>query len=148
MKVIFSLGITLLLTLSVKAQNVVDWHFSAKKTGDKTYEVRLTAQVDEPWHIYSQSSPPGGPLPTKIIFLKNPLVMFPGKVQEIGDMEMYHDEIFDVDVYSYTDKVDFVQTVKLKSNVKTHLSGTVEFMACTREQCLTPATMKFTVKLQ
>lgn len=148
MKAITSFGLFLLITLSARAQGVVNWSFSAKKTGDMTYEVHLTAQVDEPWHIYSQSSPPGGPLPTKITFLKNPLVMLSGKVQEIGDMEMYHDEIFDVDVYSYTEEVDFVQTIKLKNNVKTHLSGTVEFMACTREQCLTPATMKFTVKLQ
>jgi len=148
MKAIISFGLFLLITLSARAQGVVNWSFSAKKTGDKTYEVHLTAQVDEPWHIYSQSSPKGGPLATTISFLKNPLVVPTGNIREKGDLEIYHDEIFDVDVYSYTRQVDFIQLVKLKTNVKTNLSGTVEFMACTKQQCLTPKTVKFTVKLQ
>lgn len=70
------------------------------------------------------------------------------KIKEDGEMEMYHDEIFDVDVYSYTNKVDFVQVMKLKTSVKTKISGTVEFMACTREQCLTPQKVPFTIKIE
>lgn len=127
--------------------NSVNWTFSVKKISEKTYELHLKATVDEPWHIYAQNSPQGGPLPTKISFSKNPLIILSGKVKEEGNMEIYHDEIFDVDVYSYTDTVDFLQTVKLKSNAKTTANGTVEFMACTREQCLTPQKVRFAIKL-
>jgi len=87
-------------------------------------------------------------LPTTIVFAKNPLALLQGKPKEEGEMEIYHDEIFDVDVYSYTGPVAFVQTVKLKSNVKTTINGTVEFMACTREQCLTPQKIPFSIKLK
>lgn len=148
--------IIIALTATITGWSQVSWIFSAKKiaapsksppTGE-TYEIHLTATVDEPWHIYSQSSPKGGPLPTAISFAKNPLVQLQNKVKENGEMEMYHDEIFDVDVYSYTGIVDFVQTVKLKANAKTTINGTVEFMACTREQCLTPQKIKFSVKLE
>jgi len=133
--------------ISVHAQSVVDWKFSSKKIADKTYEVHLTATVDEPWHIYSQSTPKGGPLPTTISFTKNPIAQFSGRPKEVGEMEMYHDNIFDVDVYSYASKVDFVQIVKLKSPVKTNISGSVQFMACTKEQCLTPQKLNFNIKL-
>lgn len=147
-KMIALLSFLSVLGISSYAQSVVSWKFSFKKIADKTYEVHLTASVDEPWHIYSQSTPKGGPLPTTISFSKNPIVQLTGKPKEVGEMEMYHDNIFDVDVYSYTSKVDFVQIVKLKSAVKTNVAGTVQFMACTKEQCLTPQKLNFNIKLQ
>jgi len=147
MKRVF-LFVIIIQVLTISGHSQLNWKFSAKKIADKTYEVHLKATVDEPWHIYAQNSPKGGPLPTKISFSKNPLVVLSGKVKENGEMEMYHDEIFDVDVYSYTGSVAFVQTVKLKANAKTTIKGTVEFMACTREQCLTPQKIPFSIKLE
>jgi hypothetical protein len=129
------------------AQGPVEWKWSAKKIGDKLYEVRLTAKVDEPWHIYSQQTPKGGPLPTSISFTKSPLLLVDGKPKEEGDLEIHHEEVFDVDVYAYTGKVEFVQVVKLKANAKTNISGSIEYMACTNQQCLPPATIKFSVTL-
>ena len=142
------LSVILGVGLLSSAQNVVNWKFSSKKIADKTYEVHLIATVDEPWHIYSQSTPKGGPLPTTISFAKNPLILPQGKIKEVGEMEIYRDQTFDVDVYAYGEKVDFVQTVKLKSNVKTNISGSVQFMACTKEQCLTPQKLNFNLKLE
>ena len=138
--------IVIFFSVAVSAQ--VNWAFSAKKISGNVYEVHLKANVDEPWHIYSQNSPKGGPLPTKIVFSKNPLVLLDGKTKEIGDLDIYHDNVFGVDVYSYTDSVDFVQIVKLKNKVKTTFSGTIEFMACTKEQCLAPQKIPFTLKLE
>lgn len=145
MKLLFSLFLT---SFSVLSFGQVNWTFVAKKIADKTYEVHLKATIDEPWHIYSQSSPKGGPLPTTITFTKNPLVLLQGKVKEEGDMHMEHSNVFDVDVYSFSDSVDFIQIVKLKNKVKTTFSGTVEFMACTDQQCLTPQKIPFTLKLE
>ena len=45
-------------------------------------------------------------------------------------------------------KVVFVQKVKLKKNVKTVISGTVEYMACTDEECLPPQTVTFSMPLE
>lgn len=127
------------------AQDPVSWSFSSKKIGDKMYEVHLTATVAQPWHTYSQSSPEGGPLPTKVTFTKNPLVTMQGKTKEDGKLLVKHEEVFDVDVKYYADKVDFVQVVKLKSNAKTNISGTVEFMACDESKCLPPKSIPFKV---
>lgn len=144
--------IPFLLTIMVgsicNAQDVVRWKFYAAKISAKTFEIHLKATIDEAWHIYSQTTSTGGPLPTNISFAKNPLVLLSEKTKEIGDLKFHHDEIFDLDVYSFTDSVDFVQTINLKTNIKTNLSGTIEYMACTKQKCLTPQKIKFSVKVE
>jgi thiol:disulfide interchange protein DsbD len=145
MKPVFSILLFAFSFISY-SQNVVHWNFSSKKISDKTYEVYITATIDDDWHIYSQSTPKEGPsLPTKITFNKNPLLSFQGKVKEVGKMVTKHEEILDVDLKYFQTKVDFVQVVKLKSNAKTSVSGSIEYMACTDERCLLPTTEKFSI---
>ena len=43
--------------------------------------------------------------------------------------------------------VDFVQLVKVKGNVKTNLSGKVEFMVCDEEKCLPPSEVEVKVNI-
>lgn len=129
------------------AQQPVKWTYSAKKIADKTYEIHLTATLQSGWHTYSQSTPEGGPLPTAINFKKNPMTILTGTIKEVGKMMKKHEEVFGVDVKYFSNKVDFVQVVKLKSNIKTAVSGTIEYMVCTDEKCLPPATVPFTVAI-
>lgn len=142
--------LTMFVVLSVSAQieNPVTWSFAATKKADKVYEVTLTATVAKPWHIYSQTTPDGGPLPTSFTFKQNPLITLDGKVKETGKLKTDHDKNFGVDVKYYSDKVVFTQTVKLKAAVKTNLSGSLEFMVCNDEKCLPPKTVPFDIKLQ
>ncbi len=134
--------------INSQAQNPVRWDFNAKKISDKTYELHITASIGEGWSTYSQTTPYGGPLPKSIKFTKNPLVIFSGKVKELGTMKKKHEEVFGVYVHYFKDKVDFVQVVKIKSNAKTSVSGKVEFMVCNDEQCLPPEEIPFSIKLQ
>lgn len=130
------------------AQDPVHWEFKAKKIKDKIYEVHITATIEDPWSIYSQSTPEGGPLPTTIEFAKNPLVVPSGKIKEVGTLKKKFEDVFEVDVLYYKNKVDFVQVVTLKNNVKTNITGNVEFMACNDQQCLPPNTVKFSIPIQ
>ena len=116
---------------TVSAQSdVVEWRFESKKLADKKYEVKLIALVINPWHIYSTTTPDGGPLPTKVSFAKNPLTTFDGKLKEVGKLQTHFEEVFEVDTKYFNNKVEFVQVVNVKGNAKTNLTGTVEFMAC------------------
>jgi hypothetical protein len=135
-------------TLIGFSQNPVQWSFSARKLADKKYEVHLNAIIQEPWHVYSQSTPEGGPLPTTITFGKNPLISLEGKARETGELHQVHDNTFDVDVKYFSGNVDFVQVVKVKSTARTAITGTVEFMACDDHQCLPPKTIPFTIQLK
>ncbi len=95
-----------------------------------------TATLPKTWHIYSQATPKGGPVATKISYKTNPLLLIDGAAKETGSLKTTHDPVFDVDVKYYNDKVDFVQVVKLKTPATTSLSGTVEYMICNDEKCL------------
>lgn len=134
--------------LSFAQQNPVKWESTAAKAGNSQYKVTITATVPEPWHIYSQNTPEGGPVPTAFKFNKNPLVSVVGDTKEKGKLETIHDPNFDVDVRYYADKVVFTQLVKVKGNVKTTLTGNVNFMVCDDHQCLPPSSQSFSVKLQ
>jgi thiol:disulfide interchange protein DsbD len=129
-------------------QNPVSWNYEAIKKSADTYEIVLTATVEEPWHIYSQNTGKGGPIPTAVVFKPNPLVTKTGKVKELGKLEKVFDKNFNTDVLYFSDKVKFVQLVKVKGGIKTNLSGTVEYMVCDESQCLPPVKKSFDLKLQ
>lgn len=129
-------------------QNPVSWNYEAIKKSADTYEIVLTATVEEPWHIYSQNTGKNGPIPTAVVFKPNPLVTKNGKVKELGKLEKVFDKNFNTDVLYFSDRVKFVQLVKVKGGIKTNLSGTVEYMVCDESQCLPPVKKSFDLKLQ
>ncbi|MDE3183210.1 MAG: hypothetical protein KGM16_07320 [Bacteroidota bacterium] len=149
MKRIITISFLLLFSniLFAQIQNPVEWTATSKKIADKTYEVHITATIDRGWHIYSQTTPDGGPIPTSITFTKNPLVIVQGKAKEVGKLEQHHEPLFGVDVKQFSNTVDFVQLVKLKAPVKTSVNVAVEFMVCNDKQCLPPSTRKLSVAL-
>lgn len=130
-----------------QVKNPVKWAYSAKKLAAGKYEVHMTATVDKGWHIYSQTTPDGGPVPTQFTFTKNPLLSLSGPVKEVGKMETHFEKLFDVNVKQFSDKVDFVQVVTVKGTVKTNLTGKVEYMLCDDKQCLPPASQSFSIAL-
>jgi thiol:disulfide interchange protein DsbD len=141
-------GLALLTGTLAMAQSSkqVNWAYSAKKIADKTYEVHMTATVGGDYHIYAQIAG-DGPIPTRFKFAKNPLLMPNGKVKEVGKVVRKFESAWGHDVLYYEKTVDFVVTVKTKSNVKTNLAGTVEFMVCNDHECLPPADVEFKVNI-
>jgi len=145
----FCLSVLLIISCAcMYAQNPVSWNIVAKKKDAKTYELHFTASVSQPWHIYSQTTPEGGPVPTIFEFAKNPLVSFTGKMIETGNLREKFEEVFDLKVKYFDGNVSFVQIITLKSpTVKTNVSGTIRYMVCNDEQCLPPANHHFTVAI-
>ena len=117
-----------------------------KKEGNN-YDVIIRARIEEPWHLYSQYTEEGGPLPTKIMFNKIPEIQLKGKVKEVGELHEKYEEVFMVNTLFYDQKVNFVQAVELKGNGPKTLSGSITFMACKNELCLPPQEMPFKVVL-
>lgn len=147
-KICFTLFFALAaVMMQAQVLNPVTWTTTSKKIKDKTYEVHLTATIEKGWHIYSQFTPEGGPVPTSINFIKNPLFNLEGNAKETGKLEQVHEEIFGVDVKQFSNKVDFTQILKLKSPVKTSANISVEYMVCNDRQCLPPVTKKFSIAL-
>jgi DsbC/DsbD-like thiol-disulfide interchange protein len=147
--------VTLLLAFNfcivglVKAQpkDPVTWTYQAIKKNDKSYDLIITATLPKPWHIYSQNTGDGGPIPTKINFNANPLIIKEGKIIETGKLVKTYDENFKTNVLYYSDKVVFTQSIKLKTAAKTTVTGKFEYMVCNDEMCLPPTKKTFAIKL-
>lgn len=139
----------LIFTIPLKAQILapVKWSFSSKKLADKTYEITATAKMEPSWHIYSQGTDKGGPLPTSFTFTKNPDVILKGKPAELGKMIEKYEEVFMVNTRYFSDEVKFIQPVKTTTDKPITLKGYVTFMACNDEQCLTPQDVDFEIIL-
>ena len=102
---------------NAQINNPVSWVYTAKKVADKTYELHMTATIDGNWHLYAQDAGKG-PEPTTFVFTKNPLISFDGKIKEVGNLEKSFDKNFNSVLKYYGKKVDFVQTVKVKSAIR------------------------------
>jgi Disulphide bond corrector protein DsbC len=126
----------------------VQWQFSSKKLAGQKYEVKLTAAISHPWHIYSTTQGAGGPLPTKITFNKNPLLVIAGQVKEEGKLQTVYEEVFKIDTKFFNEKVSFAQVLSVRGKAKTKISGKVEFMVCNDKECLPPQEVSFTMPLQ
>jgi len=147
---ILLLFIGLLIEFGAKAQQLspVKWKYSAARVDSKTWEIHLTASMEQGWHIYSQYQPKEAiAVPTKIRFTKNPLIDSNGKISEVGKKEEQTIKELDIVQYQYAGTVDFVQKIVLKAPVQTTISGTVIFQVCTNQLCLPPKEEVFSVVL-
>ena len=150
MKKLFALASIMMAAIVGNSQlNPVSWSFSAKKIADKTYEIHMTATIQNKWHLYSQTQPDNAVAsPTTFAFSPNPLFTLDGKIKEVGKMEKFSDTKLDLAANQYSNTVDFVQVIKLKSNAKTNFTGTVEFQTCDDQKCLPPKTVSYNIAIK
>ncbi|MCW3094252.1 MAG: sugar transporter [Ferruginibacter sp.] len=145
-RITFALVLVLFFA-AANAQQKISWSYAAKKLADNKYEIHITANPPSGWHIYSQLTPDGGPIPTTFKFNNNALLALQGKVGEKGKVITYFDKNFKVNVKYFEGKADFVQVVMLKGKIKTNVSGEVESMICNDRVCMPPTTEKFSISL-
>ena len=136
--------------MSSQAQiNPVTWSFTAKKTGEKTYEIHMTARIQPGWHLYSQEQPDDAiAIPTSFTVRPNPLFSKDGKIKEVGKMEKMKDATLGVSANQYSNTVVFVKKIKLKATAKTNFTGTVEYQTCDDKKCLPPKTVNYSIALK
>ena len=150
MKKLSVFAIVFFAALAAKAQlSPVLWSFSVTKTSDKEYEVHMKATIQNGWHLYSQKQPDDAiVMPTTFTINANPLFTREGKIKELGKMEVMNDASLGISANQYSHTVDFVQKVKLKGNVRTNLTGTVEYQTCDDKKCLPPKTVNYSVAIK
>lgn len=130
------------LGLSAEIQKPVTWSFSNKQVSDTEFNLILTANVENTWHLYSQFIDEGGPVPTSFKFSPSPDYVLVGKVTESPKPHKVFEKVFGMDVAYFEMKAVFTQKVKLKVPA-TKISGSLEFMVCDDTQCLPPEEVDF-----
>ena len=148
-KFFFTLSTVLIVGFaSAHALNPVSWNFSSNKIGDNVYEIQMVATIQQGWHLYSQTQPKDAIAePTSFAFNKNPLLQFDGKVKEVGNLEKFKDKELDISANQYSNKVTFIQRVKLRGKAKTNVTGKLTFQTCNDEKCLPAKTINLSIAL-
>lgn len=134
-----------LVAMAQPAPTPVKWTATAVEADATTYEVRLTADIDQGWHIYDF-----GPY-AEDLFIATTEISIDGaeKVGEINASKAPHreyDDVYEAEIGTWEGKVVFTQKVKAEAEPKT-VAIEVYYGACNDQNCLPPATEQLSVKI-
>ncbi len=137
-----------LIAISAQAQifDPATWSFGYEKKGNNTYEIILTATIEEGSHIYSIDIPEGGPIPTTFRFDTLPSYKLDGNTFEVTTPVEILDEAFNMKIKSFSDKAEFRQKITGNESSFT-VTGIVNYMACNNVTCSPPKDVEFEIKI-
>lgn len=147
MKKIFCLFLVVCISAAAFGQEPVSWNYEVNSKSASAYEVVFTADVKPGWHLYSQHTGEPGLFATRINFKPNPLISKDGTTREIGKPEKQYNTNIQAEEVFFSGKVKFVQLVKVKPNVKTNITGIIEYVVCNDDRCLPRAKKNFDLKI-
>ncbi|MCF8357253.1 MAG: thioredoxin family protein [Prolixibacteraceae bacterium] len=123
--------------------NRVKWSFEQKKISETVYELHFNATIDNGWHLYSNTLPEGGPIPTSINYESTEGFKLSGDLETNKKPVVYFDEIFSMELEYFGDQVTFTQKIEILGNNPLEISGYIEYMSCNDESCTPPAETEF-----
>ncbi len=115
----------------------VKWSTNVNKISDGEYELEAIAEIEEGWHLYSQSVPEDGPIPTSFVFKGSSEYLKKGNTKE-EEGHTVDDPIFDMRITYFDTKASFKQRIKLREKAPFSVKAVVEFMVCDDSRCLPP----------
>lgn len=137
MKKIFFLTISLLVYSTGISQilNPVKWKSKIEKISETEFNLVLEGIIENGWHVYSQFTPDGGPLPLELKFAESvgnfELI---GKTKESKTRKEYN-PVFEVDEIFFEKKVVLTQKVKILNTNVQEIKLKIDFQAC-KEVCI------------
>ena len=137
--------LVLLLPMMAKAQILepVQWTVETEKLNKNEYNIVFKAEIEDHWHLYSQYTPFGGPMPLYFEFTDTLGIERIGGVVEPKAIIKYSD-IFEIDEHFFENEAVFTQKVKLVDDAAT-VAGVITGQAC-KESCV-QLTYEFEVQL-
>ena len=155
MKRVLSLAFGLVAALAAlygQKLDPIQWTLTskvAKAPAGATVPLHLKATFQEGWHLYSLTTPAGGPIATTAELAENPAVKG-SKLYEPPPMRQF-DKNFNLDTETFEKEVDLPLTAELAPDAKgaIELIANVRYQACNDRQCLPPRkkTASFTVTI-
>lgn len=141
----FLLALLAFTTTQSQILDPVQWTTKIEKLSENEFTLVFEAKIEPDWHVYSQFTPDGGPLPLEFSF-KNAGKDYSliGKATESKTLRAYND-IFEVDEVFFDDKATLKQKIKVLNPNLTSIDVTLEYQVC-KEVCINQK-KKFTFKL-
>ena len=131
------------LAATAQIEEPVKWSFSSVNLGENKVEIRMVADIQPGWHVYSQFIEEGGPIPTSFTFTPSKDYTLIGKVSESPKAISSFDTNFKMKIAWHEKQVVFKQLIKV--NYAGSIKGTVEFMVCNDQKCLPPEELEFSL---
>ena len=106
------------------------------------FDATVKASIEEGWHLYSLTQPPGGPIRTTISVTETGSFAQAGEVRQ-PEPRIQFDPNFGINAEFFDGKVDFLVPVQVKpglSESEEALQVQVRFMVCSDTLCLPPQT--------
>src|ERR1700688_1830591 len=119
----------------------IQWTLSsdfAKAPAGSSVPLHLKATFQEGWHLYSLTTPKGGPIPTTAELAESPAVKS-WKLYQPPPIRQF-DKNFNLDTETFEKEVDLPLVVSLTPDAKgsIELTAQVRYQACNDRQCLPP----------
>jgi thiol:disulfide interchange protein len=123
----------------------VKWTTTIEKKSETNYILTFNGVIEKDWHLYSQFTPDGGPLPLEVIF-KDQKGNFNlvGKAKESKTATAFND-VFGVNETFFHDKAQIQQEITLINPKITSIQAELNYQVC-KEVCIN-LEKKFTFKL-
>lgn len=118
-----------------QVQDPVKWKSSIEKISDTEYQLKFDATIEGEWHMYSQFTPEGGPLPLEFIYNNAQGNYEPqGKAKESEYTKKFND-IFGVDEYYFAKEAHFTHNIKITNPEVKNIQIELSYQACI-EMCI------------
>lgn len=118
-----------------QVQDPVKWKSSIEKISDTEYQLKFDATIEGEWHMYSQFTPEGGPLPLEFIYNNAQGNYEPqGKAKESEYAKKFND-IFGVDEYYFAKEAHFTHNIKITNPDVKNIQVELSYQACI-EMCI------------
>lgn len=146
-KIIAILMILFSAVVSAQVYNPVKWTTSVVKISGSEYELIAKAAIEKGWHLYSQTVPEDGPLPTKFSFDGKGEYLKKGNTKK-EEGRIVNDPIYGMKIKYFENKTIFKQRIKIKDKATKQINANVEFMACDDAKCLPPKQVELLFKIK
>lgn len=122
---------------SAKAQisNPVKWKVKIQKKSSSEYILTFAGKLEKDWHLYSQATPDGGPLPLEFTFLNSK-----GKYETVGKATesattTKFNTTFGVNETYFTNNFTITQIIKVNTKLNTSVAVELYYQIC-KEVCI------------
>ncbi len=122
-------------SLTAQVLKPVKWTSKIEKNSDTEFTLVFEGVSDKDWHVYSQFTPDGGPLPLEFDFKdKDGNYKLIGKAVE-SKYEKKFNEVFGVDEYFFEGKFSIRQKIKIINTSLKTINVQADYQVC-KEVCI------------
>jgi thiol:disulfide interchange protein len=113
----------------------VKWKSKTEKISETEFNLILEGKIDAGWHLYSQFTPDGGPIPLGIQYEESAgNYQLVGKTKESKTKKEFN-TVFEVDEIFFENKVVLTQKVKIINSIIKSIKVVIDYQTC-KEVCI------------